>query len=193
MLTFFKRHVYRNQSDKEHNNLLLLLLLSSLLLFCFNFIFISLWSCYCFISIILFIIKLVLFYSYYLVSYHNYYYYRHMILNEEIFIGSQIVLQGVTKHFIDERQRLSVFPKDVVAAPKRSSAVEEPLQLLLIAEEHALDLAVQLGALLSEVHPNRLLWIAHVLLHSVMRDIRMSIIIISYHIISYITSDRQQQ
>jgi len=66
MLTFFKRHVYRNQSDKEHNNLLLLLLLSSLLLFCFNFIFISLWSCYCFISIILFIIKLVLFYSYYL-------------------------------------------------------------------------------------------------------------------------------
>ena len=78
------------------------------------------------------------------------YHYLHMLplLHNEILVAAQIRVERMREHLVDERERFPILPKDVIAAPEGARAPEGLLEVRLVSEKHAFNLAVQLGALL---------------------------------------------
>mmetsp|Transcript_5076 Transcript_5076/g.18332 ORF Transcript_5076/g.18332 Transcript_5076/m.18332 type:complete len:230 (+) Transcript_5076:802-1491(+) len=68
---------------------------------------------------------------------------------------TDVVVQLVREGLVDHRQGLAGVPEAVVPPPHLPSAAKHALELLGLAPVQRLDLAVQLGLVLAQVHPDR--------------------------------------
>ena len=75
---------------------------------------------------------------------------------------AQKARQGAAEYLVNDCERLAAVPEHIMTPPQRPLAAQQRLQLLAGAQVQRLDVAVQLDALLAQVHPDGLLRVLHV-------------------------------